>query len=158
MKTFLRLGLLLLTALIALGFAQSVAAAGGWDILGQHTVQPGETVYCIARAYGVDPWAIGLQNDLTNANRIRPGQVLSIPDVPATLPRGPVCVSQIGTPAILTPRTGAECACRVAYVVRWGDTLSWIAIHYGTDVSSIVVCNNIPDANAIRAGQSLCLP
>jgi peptidoglycan-N-acetylglucosamine deacetylase len=158
MKTFLRLGLPLLTALIALGLAQSVTAAGGWDILGQHTVQPGETVYCIARAYGVDPWAIGLQNDLANANRIRPGQVLSIPDVPATLPRGPVCVPQIGTPAILTPRTGAECACRVTYVVRWGDTLSWIALHYGTDISSIVVCNYIPNVNAIQAGQSLCLP
>lgn len=158
MKTFLRLGLLLLTALIALGSAQSVAATGGWNVLGQHTVQAGETVYCIARAYGVDPWAIGLQNDLPNADLIRPGQVLSIPDVPATLPRGPVCVQQFGTPAILTPQTGAECVCQVTYVVRWGDTLSWIAIHYGRDIPSIVQCNHIPNVNAIRVGQSLCIP
>jgi LysM repeat protein len=156
MKTFLRLGLLLLAVTAAFGSVQKVAALGGWGVLGEHTVRPGETVYCIARAYGVDPWAISIQNSLVNPNLIHPGEVLAIPEVPATLPRGPVCTAQFGAPA--AELTCGGCTCEVTHLVRWGDTLSWIAIHYGTDVGTIAHCNCIADPDYIRAGESLCIP
>ena len=40
------------------------------EILGNHIVKAGETLYCIGRAYGVDPYAIATQNNILNPNRI----------------------------------------------------------------------------------------
>lgn len=157
MKTFLRLALLMLVLGVTLGVVQDVAAGGGgWTILGDHTVKAGETVYCIARAYGVDPWAISTQNALYNPSLIHPGMVLAIPDVPKTLPAGPVCTPQFGTPA--TPPSCGGCICRYTHVVNWGNTLSWISIYYGVDMWSIAQCNCIYNLNYIQAGQSLCIP
>jgi LysM repeat protein len=44
-----------------------------------HVVQAGETIYSIARQYGVSPDAIVQANGLANPNRIFPGQSLIIP-------------------------------------------------------------------------------
>ncbi|HEX3049942.1 MAG TPA: LysM peptidoglycan-binding domain-containing protein [Aggregatilineaceae bacterium] len=44
-----------------------------------HTVQSGETIYSIARQYGVDPDAIIAANGITNPSLIYPGQTLIIP-------------------------------------------------------------------------------
>lgn len=61
----------------------------------RHVVQPGETVYCIGRAYQVDPDAILRANRLTSSRRIYPGQGLIIPNVPWTnIPPGPTCRAQ----------------------------------------------------------------
>ena len=59
-------------------------------ILGYHTVRPGECLFCIARAYGVDPHAIADLNGIVNINRIHSGQVLAIPNAPARFPGGRV--------------------------------------------------------------------
>jgi len=61
------LSLLLLTAPAAL------AKPNECNIICYHIVQPGETIFCIARAYGVDPWAIAAQNGIVNPNVIHPG-------------------------------------------------------------------------------------
>jgi len=63
-------------------------------VLGAHTVRPGEYLFCIARAYGVDPYAIADRNHLKNANLVFPGQILWIPNRPGTLPKGRVCPRQ----------------------------------------------------------------
>lgn len=44
-----------------------------------HVVQQGETIYAIARQYGVSPQAIIDANGLANPNRISPGDTLTIP-------------------------------------------------------------------------------
>jgi LysM repeat protein len=44
-----------------------------------HVIQSGETIYSIARRYGVDPQAIIDANGLANPNFIQPGQTLIIP-------------------------------------------------------------------------------
>ncbi|MCK4315229.1 MAG: LysM peptidoglycan-binding domain-containing protein, partial [Anaerolineae bacterium] len=44
-----------------------------------HVVQRGETLYSIARRYGVDMWTIARANGITNPNRIYVGQRLAIP-------------------------------------------------------------------------------
>ncbi|MBN1248155.1 MAG: LysM peptidoglycan-binding domain-containing protein [Anaerolineae bacterium] len=177
MKSPLHIKLLLaVVVILLLGFAQSVmaapaASAGGWEILGDHTVLYGETLYCIGRAYGVDPWAIATQNNVLVPDLIHPGAVLSIPNVPATLPPGPVCAQQFGdapdvvgdapdaagdTPA--EPASCGGCVCRVTHTIRWGETLSYISINYGVDMWSIAQCNCIYNVNYIRAGASLCIP
>lgn len=53
------------------------APAGGTT----HTVQRGETLFAIARQYGVTVQAIVNANSMTNPNNLTPGQVLIIPPV-----------------------------------------------------------------------------
>jgi LysM repeat protein len=45
-----------------------------------HTVSKGQTLYSIARFYGVSPWAIAAANRIYNLNLIFAGQTLCIPD------------------------------------------------------------------------------
>ena len=45
-----------------------------------HTVKYGQTLYSIARHYGVSPWAIARCNGIYNMNLIYAGQCLCIPD------------------------------------------------------------------------------
>jgi LysM repeat protein len=63
-------------------------------IMGHHTVQRGETLYCIARVYGVLPAAIAQANGLTSL-LVRAGAILRIPEVPwPNISNGPVCAPQ----------------------------------------------------------------
>lgn len=130
---------------------QPVAAASSWTILGYHTVKPGETLYCIARAYGVSPAAIATQNALVNPNLIYPGMSLAIPNAPATLPAGRVCPAQFGG-------TTPSCTCAHYYTVVTGDNLFRISLTYGVSMWRIAECNGIYNLNLIYAGQTLCIP
>lgn len=84
------------------------------SVLGQHRVESGETLYCIARAYGVAPSAIVAANGLSLPDQLTPGTVLIIPLVPWTeIPPGPACAAQFaspfvapGSPATVVPTVG----------------------------------------------------
>lgn len=68
-------------------------------IIGQHVVQPGETIFCIARGYGVLPAAIAQANGLQQTFLISSGQVLKIPAVQwRNIAPGPVCQPQFASP------------------------------------------------------------
>ena len=136
------------------------AAGGGWDILGQHTVKAGETLYCIGRAYGVDPYAIATQNSIMYANLIHPGTILDIPDAVKSIYPGPVCAAQFGTPPdpVVPPDACGGCTCAHMYTILYGNTLTQIAALYGVDMWSIAECNCIFNLNFIRAGDTLCIP
>jgi LysM repeat protein len=67
-------------------------------ILGQHTVQPGETLLCIGRGYGILPQAIRQANGLTS-DLILAGQTLKIPDAQwANITPGFTCAPQFNSP------------------------------------------------------------
>jgi len=69
------------------------------DILGEHVVWSGETLYCIGRAYGVRPAAIAETNSLVPPFNLYPGQMLKIPAVSWTaIPSGPTCQPQFASP------------------------------------------------------------
>lgn len=136
-----------------------------WPILGQHVVRQGETLFCIGRAYGVDPHAIASTNGIICPNLIYPGVTLNIPDAPATLPVGPTCVRQFEVTPTPTPTETPEalrcgdCTCREPkHVVACGETLTSIALQYGVNMWSIARCNCMLNLNAIRVGQELCIP
>ena len=112
----------------------------------------GETLFCIGRAYGVDPYAIASENDIVNPSVLSPGQVLAIPNVPRSLPAGPVCKRQIDSP------TPVPSTCRWAHKVVWGENLYRISLRYGVDMWTIANANGITNINLIRAGQVLCIP
>jgi LysM repeat protein len=46
----------------------------------------------------------------------------------------------------------------VVHVVRWGETLSGIAVRYGTTVQAIAATNHIANPHRIYAGQRLTIP
>ena len=121
------------------------------DILGYHTVQPKETLYCIGRAYGVDPYAIARENSILNPNLIHPGQRLAIPNVPRSLPPGRVCPRQFDG---VTPPP----PCRWYHTVAVGESLYRISLRYGVSMWAIAEVNHILNLNYIRAGQVLCIP
>jgi LysM repeat protein len=67
-------------------------------IMGTHLVLPGETVFCIARGYGVLPAAIAQANGLSQELLIYSGQVLRIPEVQwVNIAPGPVCPPQFAS-------------------------------------------------------------
>lgn len=67
--------------------------------IGQHTVQSGETAFCIGRVYGVVPGAILEANGLQLQSNVRTGTVLNIPPVRwITILPGPVCAPQFVSP------------------------------------------------------------
>ncbi len=132
------------------------------SILGYHYVRSGETLLCIARAYGVSAWAIANQNWLYYPYLVYPGQRLAIPNVPFQNSPGPTCVPQFGggTPPPLTPTPTPTpvSTCRAFYRVQYGDTLYAIAWRYGTSVRAIAAKNNLVNPNWIWAGRWLCIP
>lgn len=102
-------------------------------------VRWGDTVYSIARRFGVTVDAIVWANNLANPNYIRVGQVLIIPTV--------------GPQPTPTPGPGA-----VTYVVQRGDNLYRIALRFGTTVEAIAAANHIVNPWYIYVGQVLIIP
>jgi len=102
---------------------------------GTYVVQRGDTLSSIARRFGTTVQALLEANPtLTDRNTVYAGQRLVIP-AGATSPGG--------------ERT---------HIVQPGETLTAIARLYGTTVMAIVQRNNLPNQNAIFAGQVLVIP
>ena len=120
-------------------------------ILGYHTVQRGETLFCIGRAYGVDPYAIAAKNAIVNPSVIWPGQVLAIPDAPAVVAAGWVCPAQFGGGS-------PPPDCRYYHTVVWGENLYRLSMRYGVTMWAIADANGITNMHYIYAGQVLCIP
>lgn len=102
-----------------------------------YVVRPGDTLYSIAWRYGTTVAAIARMNGLVNPSYIYAGQRLRIPG---------------SQPAPKPPK------CGVWYTVRPGDTVSALALRYGTTVWAIVSANNLSNANHIYVGQRLYIP
>jgi len=123
-----------------------------------HTVQSGETLGHIAQNYGVSVSDIVTENNITNPNRIRVGQVLSIPHgdaAPAAAPAPAVAPVAEGpkavNPANFTGGVGS-------YTVAPGDSLSRIGSKLGVSWKEIASLNNISSPYRIRVGQVLRVP
>ncbi len=101
----------------------------------EHIVQPGDTLYAIARKYNTTVEAICRANGIVNPWYISVGQKLVIPQ------------------ASTSPSPGGS-----TYVVQPGDTLYSIAARFGKNVWDIVVANNLSNPNLISVGQVLIIP
>jgi LysM repeat protein len=113
-----------------------------------HTVRPGEWLYKIARAYGVEVTAIVDANGLTSL-QVVPGQQLAIPGVtPVSNTSAPAAAS---APAMAT-------SCRTYHIVKSGENLFRVALKYNTSVSAVAAQNGMRAPYTVHVGQSLCVP
>jgi LysM repeat protein len=99
-----------------------------------HIVQPGETLFSIGLTYNTTWQAIAQANGIANPWFIYVGQKLVIP-------------SGGGGGPVPPPAS--------TYVVQPGDTLYMIALRFNTTVQSLMVANNLSNANMIYVGQVL---
>lgn len=114
-----------------------------------YTVRSGDTLWAIAQRYGSTVSDIASLNGIADPSLIFPGQILQIPQSGGSNSGGGTGQNPGGDPGGNTSAT---------YTVKNGDTLSWIAFHFGTTVQEIAALNNIADPNLIYPGQVLILP
>jgi LysM repeat protein len=116
-----------------------------------HVVQPGENLYRIALKYGTTVEAISAANSIVNPSQIYAGQKLTIPGD---------CTSSGGDKTGGTsPGTGTGTGTGTCYHrVQPGETMSSIALKYGTTVWNLAAINGISNPSYIYAGQTLRVP
>lgn len=95
----------------------------------KHVIKPGDTLYAIARSYGVKVNTIAEANKLSLKSILRVGQELTIPSVDGIL-----------------------------YKIKSGDTLWGLSSEYGTRIRDIVAVNNIRSPNRLKVGQVIIIP
>jgi LysM repeat protein len=100
----------------------------------KYTVKAGDTLWAIARKYGVTVTQIAQANNIRYVNLIYVNQVLVIPA------------------SSTAPET------QIKYTVMAGDTLWAIARKYGVTVTQIAQANNIRYVNLIYVNQVLTIP
>jgi LysM repeat protein len=108
----------------------------------KHTVVAGDSVESIANKYGVTV------RELVSANP----QLLKTGDQ-LTVPAAVAIPSESGNVSG-SPMTGGQ----RTHAVKPGDTLTVIAIKYGTTVAALASLNNITNINNISVGQLLYIP
>lgn len=114
-----------------------------------YVVQNGDSLSKIAAKHGCKTAELQELNGIKDANKIRIGQKLLLPD---------------GSKASTSPAPAAKkpAAAPVAgpneYIVQKGDALSKIAAKHGCKTKELMELNGIKDANKIRIGQKLKLP
>ena len=117
-----------------------------------YVVKPGDSLSKIAAAHGVKTAELKELNQIADANKIRAGQKLVLPD------HSKPSQSQPAEKAAAPAKAAAKEAAGGTYEVKSGDSLSKIAAAHGVKVADLMAANKITDANKIRAGQKLAIP
>ncbi len=157
-RSLIAIGLLAIMVSVLILAPRLASAQDGGQQPTQHVVQRGESLYGIARQYGVTVLAIAQANNISNPNLIYVGQVLKIPvgTTPTVTPTTPVPTTPAATtpaPTTPPPPTG-----QTVHVVQAGENLYRIALRYGTTVQAISQVNGITNPNLVFVGMQLKIP
>ena len=103
-----------------------------------HKVAAGDSFESVANKYGVTV------RELVSANPqlLKAGETLNVP----------VAI------AIPQENSGGTTQSARTHTIQPGDTLSGVAVKYGTTVAAIASANNIKNINNIKVGQELVIP
>jgi len=116
-----------------------------------YKVQPGDSLFAIAKSFGVTTSELVAANKITDPNHIVVGAVLTIPARSAT-------TATTARPTSTTAKSTTSTTAKGTYTVKTGDTLSSIAAKFGLSVQALETANNITDPNKIYVGQVLHIP
>ena len=108
-----------------------------------HVVAYGETLYSIARQYGITPQALADANGITAQSWVYAGQRLIIP--------GSALAASVSVASAQTSPGGM-------YTVRAGDTLYSVSRQFGVSVDEIAQANDIPPNGFLYTGWQLKIP
>lgn len=122
-----------------------VPIADAQKVKGYIEVQPGDTVYALARRFNVPPKSIIEANDLRAPYALSVGQAIKLPSG-ATL---------VSAPAAQTRTVQAR---DTLYAVRPGDTLYSISRASKIPVSAIAQANKLRQPYTLSVGQQLLIP
>ena len=120
-----------------------------------YTVQSGDSLYRIARLFGVQTRQLIAANQIARPDVIFPGTVLIIPDSGGETAVPPP-TNQPSPPPASPPSPPPATAS--TYTVRSGDSLSRIARQFGLSVEALAYANNISNWGVIYPGQVLNIP
>jgi len=98
-----------------------------------HVIRRGETLSSIATMYGISVDELANANRLRNADMVKRGQKITVPDT-----------------------SGANWT--ASHTVAQGETLSSIAAHYGVSVAELARANHLRDADLVHRGAALIVP
>ena len=104
-----------------------------------YVVQSGNTLSGIASRFNTSVTLLARLNDISNPNLIYPGQKITLPTTPED-------------------GSGINSSSKIVYRIQYGDTLSSIALRFGTTVNNIATYNGISNPNLIYAGEILRIP
>lgn len=131
-----------LVAVLLLGAVAAPAqAAAPLSDGSTYVVRAGDTLNAIAARFGVSPGTLAAANRISNPNKIYIGQRLTIP-------------GRTAAPPATSPGAGTPASSGV-HIVQAGETLSKIAVRYGTTVQALMSANGISNPNLIWVGQRL---
>jgi LysM repeat protein len=111
----------------------------------KHTVAKGDSLWAIARQYGVTVAELAAANQLAPSATLRLGQQLSVPAKAAASTSS--SAAAFGAPAEVAN----------TYEVKSGDTLGSIARRQGTTIGALRAANNL-SGDMLRVGQKLVIP
>jgi membrane-bound lytic murein transglycosylase D len=109
-----------------------------------HVVKSGDTLWGVARKYGVTVPALAAENGLSSKAGLVKGARLEIPGAG----------SSSGS-ATRTAANDARETSRVTYKVKRGDTLSEIADRFDVTVKELMTWNRLRKSSSLQAGQRL---
>lgn len=104
----------------------------------RHTVVEGDTLSYLSQVYATTIAEVVDLNNISNPNLIFPGQELLFPG---------------GEDSPAPPASGGD-----NYTIQAGDTLSWIANHFGVPIDQIQQANGIENPGLIIAGHTITIP
>jgi membrane-bound lytic murein transglycosylase D len=111
---------------------------------GSYVVQPNDTLWDIARAFGISVDSLCAANGTSRNQVIRPGQRLLLPDGSSSM--------SVGRRSAAAPASWSD-----TYTVRRGDTLSGIAQRFGVTVTELRRANGLTSSR-IYPGNALSVP
>jgi LysM repeat protein len=140
----------------AQGQAANTPRASVSGQMGAHVVRSGETLFSIARRYGMPVHDLARLNGIPLTAVLLPGRALSVPLSNAVNARA-------GAPAAGLQTTSAAAAVQASssasgtYTVQPGDTLFAISRRLGASVDDLRRWNGLPADGFIRAGETLVI-
>jgi membrane-bound lytic murein transglycosylase D len=102
-----------------------------------HVVKSGETLWGVARRYGVTVPALAAANGMSAQSHLAAGARLEIPG------------------SADSGRGSSNESTRMTYQVRRGDTLSEIAEKFNVSVRQLMTWNRLRQSSSLRTGQRL---